>query len=144
MTSHRAVCIRKQLSLHGFAHLPRFRRGFSTLIVAAELGAIESISGISSVHKLSPLSEAEAPPNTYSGTYDLREFPLHTDMAHWHVPPHYLLLRCVVPEPRVLTSLLSASQILFPDSHRNCSSRTIPPSKACLRKETIAPFSSKA
>jgi Taurine catabolism dioxygenase TauD, TfdA family. len=33
--------------------------------------------------------------NQYSGNYGLAEFPLHSDLAHWAVPPRYFMLRCV-------------------------------------------------
>jgi L-asparagine oxygenase len=47
------------------------------------------------VHELRPLRKEEAPLNTYSGNYGLGRFPLHTDFAQWHLPPRYLLLRCI-------------------------------------------------
>lgn len=38
-------------------------------------------------------------PNTYSGLFGLEEFPLHTDLAHWHSPPRYILLRVLTSKP---------------------------------------------
>jgi L-asparagine oxygenase len=55
---------------------------------------------------------ATATPNTYSGIYGLDSFPLHTDLAHWRVPPRYLLLRCVTGYKNVPTLLLDGQTIL--------------------------------
>ena len=46
------------------------------------------------------------PLNTYGGSYGLRELPLHTDLAHWHRPPRYLMLRCIVGSHNVGTRVL--------------------------------------
>ncbi len=56
--------------------------------------------------------QANAPTNLYSGNYGLQEFPLHTDLAHWYIPPRYLILRCVIPAPDVLTALVDFSTAL--------------------------------
>ena len=39
-------------------------------------------------------------------------FPLHTDLAHWALPPRYLLLRCVVGSSDVFTHILSWTPIV--------------------------------
>jgi L-asparagine oxygenase len=52
------------------------------------------------------------PKNTYAGNYGLGKLPLHTDLAHWHIPPKFLMLRCVVPDPQVSTLLLHHSEVL--------------------------------
>src|SRR5690606_448828 len=59
-----------------------------------------------------------AMPNTYSGIYGLNPFPFHTDLAHWRLPPRYLLLRCVTGHVDVPTLLLD-SQTIFDASTPN-------------------------
>ena len=44
--------------------------------------------------------------NTYSGNYGLNALPLHTDLAHWHRPPRYVMLRCIVGAPSVCTRVI--------------------------------------
>lgn len=51
-------------------------------------------------------------PNTYSGIYGLNQFPLHTDLAHWRLPPRYLLLRCIVGSPDVATLLADGRNLM--------------------------------
>jgi len=55
---------------------------------------------------------ASATPNTYSGIYGLQRFPFHTDLAHWRVPPRYLLLRCVTGYPDVPTLLIDGRTVI--------------------------------
>ena len=50
--------------------------------------------------------------HTYSGVFGLEEFPFHTDLAHWFVPPRYLLLRCVVPDRRVTTPIVHSGIVV--------------------------------
>lgn len=51
------------------------------------------------------------PKNTYAGNYGFGKLPLHTDLAHWHIPPRYLMLRCAVPDPNVSTLLLHHNEV---------------------------------
>lgn len=46
------------------------------------------------VRAISPQPIEKANPNTLSSRYGLASFPFHTDAAHWHTPPHILLLYC--------------------------------------------------
>jgi L-asparagine oxygenase len=50
--------------------------------------------------------------NQYSGTYGTEEFPFHSDLAHWYVPPRYLMLRCKVGAKNVETTLVPYSAIM--------------------------------
>jgi len=85
-----------------------------TLEIARRLGSISAISGIAQVQELIPRSLDQSSANSYGGIYGLEPFPLHTDMAHWFVPPHFILLRCVRPAPEVFTLALHF-QNLFDD-----------------------------
>ncbi len=40
-----------------------------------------------------------ASPRSLSGIYGLKEFPLHTDFAHYPTPPRFVLLRNTTSEP---------------------------------------------
>ncbi len=82
------------------------------LSVARNLGEIATISGIAPAQTLIPHVSDSQPTSSYSGIYGINSFPLHTDMAHWHIPPRYLLLYCVQPAEAVPT-LIIHSNILF-------------------------------
>jgi L-asparagine oxygenase len=83
-----------------------------TIEVAQALGTVVSVSGvlpssgIPTVQCLRPRNTDEARQNHYSGHYGLGAFPLHTDLAHWGLPPRYLLLRCIVGSSDVFTHIL--------------------------------------
>jgi hypothetical protein len=80
--------------------------------VAAALGAVIDVegllpsSGIPTVQCLRPRAATQVGTNQYSGHYGLGAFPLHSDLAHWAVPPHYFILRCIVPAEDVFTQVL--------------------------------------
>lgn len=86
----------------------------STLEIAHRLGSIAEISGVARVQELVPRAVGQASISSYGGMYGLGPFPLHTDMAHWCIPPRYFLLRCVRPAPEVTTLALSF-RTLFSD-----------------------------
>lgn len=98
--------LRKQLDVRGFAYLEREKPDMSTLQFASGFGEILQIPNIPIVQRIVPRSQVHAPANFYSGNFGLSEFPLHTDLAHWYVPPRYLVLRCIVPDPHVFTALV--------------------------------------
>ena len=56
--------------------------------------------------------KALATPNTYSGIYGLARFPFHTDLAHWRIPPRYLLLRCQIGYDDVSTLLADGKDLV--------------------------------
>lgn len=106
------------LEQHGFVVLSELDTCLSTVEVARRLGTIVEIdrllpsSGIPNVQSLRPRNATEAKQNQYSGNYGLGLFPLHTDLAHWILPPRYLLLRCLVGAEDVLTNLLPCAYAL--------------------------------
>jgi L-asparagine oxygenase len=91
------------LEEHGFAFLAEFQPGIPTLTVAESLGNVLRIPGIPVVQRICPKPKEMSSPNLYSGNYGLGQFPLHTDLAHWYLPPRYLVLRCIRPATGVLT-----------------------------------------
>jgi alpha-ketoglutarate-dependent taurine dioxygenase len=106
------------LEQQDFVVLPELDTYLSTVEVARRLGTIVEIdrllpsSGIPNVQSLRPRNATEAKQNQYSGNYGHGLFPLHTDLAHWVLPPRYLLLRCLVGAEDVFTNLLPSKYAL--------------------------------
>ena len=96
----------------GFAiirnHLPKD----SSLAAFSQIGTVLRLPRVADVQVLAPRSEVESYPNTYSGNYGWSEFPLHTDLAHWYVPPRFFALRCVTGVGEVATHLLDGNALL--------------------------------
>ena len=63
------------------------------------------------MQSLIPREQTEALPNTYSGNFGFGAFPLHTDLAHWAIPPRFLVLRCVRGAASVGTRLLNGKTL---------------------------------
>ncbi|WP_407669772.1 TauD/TfdA dioxygenase family protein [Paraburkholderia nodosa] len=79
--------------------------------VAELLGTPVSGPGTPVVQSLRPRTEAAARPNTTSSLYGRGEFPLHTDMAHWPLPPRYLVMRASVVAGSVPTLLVDSRKL---------------------------------
>ena len=103
--------IARDLATSGYSVLPNFLPGRTTIEAAAALGNPIDISRFlpnsTRVQDLRPRDESDGSKNTYSGNFGRRAFPLHTDLAHWAVPPRYFLLRCVSGANTVATLVLS-------------------------------------
>lgn len=82
-----------ELVKNGFVYLPRFLQGNNTLEIAKQIGKVIESSHFDIVQTLIPQKKISS--NTYSGHYGFREFPFHTDLAHWNIPPRYILLRAI-------------------------------------------------
>ncbi len=100
------------LIANGYVFLPQFRPGETALSIANEIGTISAIPSIPIVQRISPKEAIKSTPNVYSGNFGLDAFPLHTDLAHWHVSPRFIVLRCVEPAPEVSTFLLPFSKVI--------------------------------
>ena len=100
------------VAIDGFAMIRGLSEGSPSWEVAQEFGIIDEVEGLNPTQTLIPRAKCEAPPNTYSGNFGRAEFPLHTDLAHWALPPHYLLLRCIRGAPSVSTRLLDGQSIV--------------------------------
>lgn len=96
----------------GYAVLRGHLPDVSTEVAVASLGDVLAIPGATRVQVLRPREKADSPPNIYSGQFGKSDFPMHTDLAHWYVPPKYFVLRCVVGAPDVATRLLDGSGII--------------------------------
>jgi len=107
-----------ELKRYGFHLCRALAPRMSTIEIAQGLGAVISVkrllpsSGVPTVQCLRPRHTSEVGRNQYSGYYGLGAFPLHTDLAHWALPPHYFLLRCVAGSNDVFTHVLAWTPIL--------------------------------
>lgn len=102
MFSHTA----DEVAKHGYAVLRAHDPSRTSVEVASAFGVVARLAGVEAVQRLTPKSTAEADDNVYSGHFGLSAFPLHSDLAHWHVPPRFLMLRSVVPGLQTATRLL--------------------------------------
>lgn len=96
----------------GYAFLSDFLPKASGIEALTSIGIPSHINFDKPVHRLLPRSKTETSPNTYSGIYGLKEFPFHTDFAHWRTPPRYFFLRCVVGYENVPTILIDGLEII--------------------------------
>ena len=87
-------------------------RGSEPFGMVIDLDVLLPGSGIPTVQTLKPRTERQAPKSHYSGIFGLDEFPLHTDLAHWAMPPRYFMLRCIHGSPDVTTKLLPATVMM--------------------------------
>ena len=96
----------------GFTLVGALRPDLTTLQIARRLGPVVDLpriiegGHIPSIQPLRPRESSTANLHRYSGNYGLNSFPLHSDLAHWALPPHFLILRCVVGADDVYTKIL--------------------------------------
>ena len=81
------------LAKNGFVRFRSDSSIISTLDIASAIGDISSVSGVKPVQTLMPRLEENSEKSSYSGNFGYSEFPLHTDMAHWYLPPRFFILR---------------------------------------------------
>lgn len=108
----------RELDLIGSVYLPQWCEGLSLFDAASTIGKVLDVqmlwpgAGASTIQRL----EAREPNNDkgrrYSDIYGRKRFPFHTDLAHWAVPPRYLLLRCVKGAVGVSTGVLNSAHFL--------------------------------
>jgi len=105
-----STAIHDKLSKHGYVFLPNYQPSLHAAAVAMNLGQPLTPWEGGLIQTLIPRNEAT--PNTYSGIYGLDRFPFHTDLAHWRIPPRYLLLRCVTGYADVPTLLIDGRTLM--------------------------------
>lgn len=100
------------LAANGFVDLGTFHPEITAAEAAQRLVAELGCELWGRADSLTVNPTTAKPLNTYAGNYGLEQLPLHTDLAHWYVPPHYLMLRCVVGDPAVATLMLHHREAL--------------------------------
>ena len=106
------LTLAEEVQDRGFAIRRGWLAGETTEIVASTIGDVAYVAGVRDVQVLRPHALEQATPNTYSGNYGLGEFPFHTDLAHWALPPRYFLLRCLSGAKAVATLLLDGRRLI--------------------------------
>jgi alpha-ketoglutarate-dependent taurine dioxygenase len=107
-----------ELREKGFTVLRELTPHLPTTHVAAALGKVIDVgsllpsSGVPTVQSLRPRAREDVGQNQYSGHYGLEDFPLHSDLAHWAIPPRYFLLRCIAGAGDVFTRILPWTAVL--------------------------------
>ena len=102
-----------EIKQQGFVFLKKYMPGESTQSVSEKIGEIIEIDKIPIVQSLKPRGKDESPKNIYSGNFGLSEFPFHTDLAHWYIPPKFLLLRAITPTKNTITKLVDYKSIIY-------------------------------
>jgi hypothetical protein len=100
-----------ELHERGYVDLGQVDLSVSTLELANELAGMLGAQRFAWVDTLTTTAPGTKPLNTYGGNYARSALPLHTDLAHWAVPPRYLILRCVVGSPDVATFVVHHREI---------------------------------
>jgi alpha-ketoglutarate-dependent taurine dioxygenase len=83
----------------------------STLDVAMNIGEVLNANGLIPVTALTPKHSEGLAQSSYSGMYGIDCFPPHTDLAHWYIPPRYILLRCMKAGEGVHTTFIRAGDL---------------------------------
>jgi hypothetical protein len=100
------------LERDGYVVSESFSPNVTTIEIAESIGTPINVarllpsSGIPTVQSLRPRDINQVSENQYSGHYGLGTFPVHSDLAHWPVPPRYFLLRCVTGSLDVFTDIV--------------------------------------
>jgi L-asparagine oxygenase len=110
--------IKSQITENGYALIRKWRQFDSTLDVAKSIGRVIEMERllpdqrIPTVQTLTPRHSTEAIRNQYSGKFGMKDFPFHTDLAHWSRPPRYFILRTLSGSSSVGTTLLSGEAVI--------------------------------
>lgn len=102
----------ESVATNGYALIPGHRPDLTTVEAVSLLGTPLTLTGFSTIQELRPHEASDAAPNTYSGNFGVGEFPMHTDLAHWAVPPRYLVLRCIQGAAEVATCVIDGNILI--------------------------------
>jgi L-asparagine oxygenase len=105
-------CVTKSLRENGFAFIPQFSPELETEAVAQNVGVVERLPNRTALYELKPKEKESSTRNLYSGNFGYDAFPVHTDLAHWFVPPRYILFRSRKGHKLVQTILMRSSDVV--------------------------------
>ncbi|MGH9590129.1 MAG: TauD/TfdA family dioxygenase [Terracidiphilus sp.] len=114
--------IREEVLVSGYCLMNAFQASDDSITIATGFGKAITPGEGRLVQQLVP--KAADTPNSYSGIYGLGSFPFHTDLAHWHEPPRYFMLRCVKGYAEVPTLLVDGS-VLVREASRDLLTRAL-------------------
>ncbi|WP_397458324.1 hypothetical protein AB3464_26550 [Pseudomonas asplenii] len=126
--------IESELRSFGFSKFTIKKSNITTTQIAEHIGTIALPL---SIQKITPRTKDKLQTNTYSGNFGLDAFPLHTDLAHWSTPPHYVILRCIQPAEEVKTLLLDFKKILSPEDSSTLSRALFRPRRSLENKVSL-------
>lgn len=134
----------RQVHAKGYAVIQQLAPKLTTEQVATALGSIMDVStvlpGIPKIQTLRPREPGPELMSQYSGTYGTGGFPLHSDLAHWHLPPRYLILRCIVGARDVATTLVSYAAVTSAVGERTLVRALVAPRRKA-KGQIISPLS---
>lgn len=108
--------------------------------IAKSIGEISCLPGIEPIQHLRPRPSSGLSDASYSGAYGLGAFPLHSDMAHWACPPRYILLRCVVPDYEVSTTLVRSMDLFVDGFKEDCRRALFKPRRPLMGSISLLPL----
>ena len=98
--------LRQRLQSDGFADLGVTDPSRPPAEIATEVAASIDAVVVAAPEQLEVSPRGTKGLNTYGGNYGLDALPFHTDLAHWHRPPRYVLLRSIVGSTNVHTKVV--------------------------------------
>lgn len=117
MLQEERLFLNDSLKTDGFVFLPSWRTESTTQEVAESIGSTLDISLVANgfsyrtVQTLQPRQGQPKSCSLYSDIFGLGRFLLHTDLAYFYHPPHYMLLRCLQGTNEVKTRLVKADNL---------------------------------
>ncbi|MEW8052930.1 MAG: hypothetical protein AB2792_09480 [Candidatus Thiodiazotropha sp.] len=133
--------IKNELNDKGYIFIPKWNPESSIEDLAKSLGHVTQVSEmfghdkIPNIQKLFPKKTSDSLKNQYSGYYGLNEFPLHTDLAHWSIPPKILMLRCIKGFKEVSTKILPLKLIYNELSQKGIRRAVVSPRQRMQKSE---------
>lgn len=100
----------EEIKINGFVIIPSKNENSDIVSLANSLGSTLTPWKDKTVQTLVP--KACGTPNSYSGMYGHSRFPFHTDLAHWKIPPRYILLQSIRGYADVPTLLVDGQSLV--------------------------------
>ena len=88
----RTSMLLEKVQTYGWANIQVSPDPVDILNLSRSLGTIVHQPSRPEISTLKPLEKNSAQANTTSALYGLGKFPFHTDLAHWPLPPRYVVM----------------------------------------------------